>query len=386
MPLETASYISQLDAANPPSSDPKSQGDNHLRMIKSVLQTQFPSLGTVPVNATAAQLNALAAGAGLLSVGTSTTSLTIASGAQSFTTQSGRGFGAGQTIKITSNASAANFMIGTCTAYDSTTGAMSVLVTAVVGSGTYADWSVVVFVDSTPSITRSARTSNTALGTADKGTLIDITSGTFTQTFDAAATLGDGWWCYLRNSGTGVVTLDPDAAETIEGVATKALDPGQTVIVQCDGVALRTVALAGVGNHAVVVHTGNGLGSTATRIRRFTTAMTNVGSAITYADSAANGASFTVNEQGVYSIFYSDQASTPTDLPIGVSLNSAELTTNVNTIAVSSRLALCNLTGAPSCVSVSARLGAGDVIRPHTTGAATGTTNATFFAIRKVGI
>jgi hypothetical protein len=49
-------------------------------------------------------------------------------------------------------------------------------------------------------VIRSARTSNTMLGTADKGSLIDITSGSFTQTFDAAATLGNGWWCYIRNA------------------------------------------------------------------------------------------------------------------------------------------------------------------------------------------
>ena len=42
---------------------------------------------------------------------------------------------------------------------------------------------------------RSARTSNTALVKGDLGTLIDITSGTFTQTFVAAATLGNGWRC-----------------------------------------------------------------------------------------------------------------------------------------------------------------------------------------------
>jgi hypothetical protein len=92
-------------------------------------------------------------------------------------------------------------------------------------------------------ILRSARTSNTILGTADKGTLIDITSGTFSQTFDAVATLGDGWWCYLHNSGTGVVTLDPSAPETIDGAATLAVQPGWIFLVQCDGTALRTIPI-----------------------------------------------------------------------------------------------------------------------------------------------
>lgn len=84
------------------------------------------------------------------------------------------------------------------------------------------------------SMVRSARTSNTALGVADNGKLIDITSGTFTQTLDAAATLGAGWWCYLRNSGSGTVTVDPNASETIDGVTTGALTPGLCVLLACD--------------------------------------------------------------------------------------------------------------------------------------------------------
>jgi len=37
MALETGTYIDDLDANNPPGSDPKSQGDDHLRLIKQVL-------------------------------------------------------------------------------------------------------------------------------------------------------------------------------------------------------------------------------------------------------------------------------------------------------------------------------------------------------------
>jgi hypothetical protein len=42
MSLETGTYISDLVPTNPSGSDPKSQGDDHLRLIKSVLQTTFP--------------------------------------------------------------------------------------------------------------------------------------------------------------------------------------------------------------------------------------------------------------------------------------------------------------------------------------------------------
>ena len=49
------------------------------------------------------------------------------------------------------------------------------------------------------------RTSNTMLAAADQGKYIKL-NGNFTQTFDAAATLGDGWWCYLEN------TANPDVS------------------------------------------------------------------------------------------------------------------------------------------------------------------------------
>ena len=98
-------------------------------------------------------------------------------------------------------------------------------------------------VDAGASLLRSARTSNTVLGNADKGKLIDITSGTFTQTFAAVATLADGWYCYLKNSGTGDVTLDPNASELIDGMTSYVMYPGEVRLVQCDGLALRSVVL-----------------------------------------------------------------------------------------------------------------------------------------------
>lgn len=57
MSLESASYISQLNSANPPAGDPVANAADHLRLIKAVLQTTFPSLGTTPLTATPQRLN-----------------------------------------------------------------------------------------------------------------------------------------------------------------------------------------------------------------------------------------------------------------------------------------------------------------------------------------
>ena len=59
MPVESATYISDLVPANPLSGDTVDQGDNHLRLTKQVLQNQFPNLGAAAVTPTAAEVNVL---------------------------------------------------------------------------------------------------------------------------------------------------------------------------------------------------------------------------------------------------------------------------------------------------------------------------------------
>lgn len=92
-------------------------------------------------------------------------------------------------------------------------------------------------------VIRVGRTSNTQMVASNKGNLIAITSGTFTQTFDACASLGNGWFVYIQNSGTGDITLDPSGSETIDGLTSYIMYPGEVRLVQCDGSALRSIVL-----------------------------------------------------------------------------------------------------------------------------------------------
>ena len=56
MGLETGTYVNDLNTANPTSTDPKSQGDDHLRLIKSVLKNTFAGFpGLVVATGTEAQ-------------------------------------------------------------------------------------------------------------------------------------------------------------------------------------------------------------------------------------------------------------------------------------------------------------------------------------------
>lgn len=235
------------------------------------------------------------------------------------------------------------------------------------------------------SITRSTRTSNTILGVNDRSALIDITSGTFSQTLTAAATLTAGWWCWIRNSGTGTITLDPNASELIDGAATLTLAPGFAVLVTCSGLAFTTLLIAPfVGDHVVTVETGNGWGSTNTKIRRYTTTQVNTGTAITYADSATLGASFTINQHGLYEIHSLDTGGSA----VGASVNSAQLTTNISSITGTNRICwAATYAASQGSVTRTARLSVGDVVRPHAYGDSTNTVvGDTLFSIRKVGV
>ena len=79
---------------------------------------------------------------------------------------------------------------------------------------------------------------------SDHERLIRFTgAGAYSVTFDAAATLTEGHWVELRNDSSGVVTLDPNGSENIDGGTTLALGAGQSCRVRCTGAAFWTVGL-----------------------------------------------------------------------------------------------------------------------------------------------
>lgn len=72
--------------------------------------------------------------------GTSTTSLTIGMGTRAFTTQAGKAWVAGQGFFLASSASPLNWMTGVLTAYNASTGAATLEVDTVGGSGVFSAW------------------------------------------------------------------------------------------------------------------------------------------------------------------------------------------------------------------------------------------------------
>src|SRR5260370_9705769 len=73
---------------------------------------------------------------------TSATSLAISTGSKTFTTQAGKAFQVGQWMLIQETSNSANQMLGQITAYVGTSLTVNVIATG--GSGTHADWTIVL--------------------------------------------------------------------------------------------------------------------------------------------------------------------------------------------------------------------------------------------------
>ncbi len=88
---------------------------------------------------------------------------------------------------------------------------------------------------------------------------VDASGGAVTLTLTAAATLGDGFWCYVRkaDSSANAVTVDPNAAELVNGAATLAITTqyDQRLLV-CDGSAwfLDIASSGGGGTSTTFAH------------------------------------------------------------------------------------------------------------------------------------
>lgn len=115
------------------------------------------------------------------------------------------------------------------------------------------------------------------------------------------------------------------------------------------------------------LETGNGYGSTNTRIRRYSTVLKNTLSGYaTYTDSATDGTQITIQKSGLYS-FYRLDRNTGAVAESGISVNSSALTTPLFslTYAQGRRIYTQTQTAIPSSVSGVLRLAAGDIVRPH---------------------
>lgn len=110
--------------------------------------------------------------------------------------------------------------------------------TGIVAVGTLLSQSVPVTVFNT----------NYAAAAADRAKMFVWSGAGGTFSLPSASSLGNNWFCYLRNQGTGDITVDPAGSVTINGASTLAFQPGDSAAIISDGSNFYTL---GFGRSAV---------------------------------------------------------------------------------------------------------------------------------------
>jgi hypothetical protein len=78
---------------------------------------------------------------------------------------------------------------------------------------------------------------------ADRASLLAWVSGAGTLTLDPATTLGNNWFIQVRNSGTGLLTIQCSGSETINASNSIGLQPTDSCFIACSGTEFFTVGL-----------------------------------------------------------------------------------------------------------------------------------------------
>lgn len=249
MGLETVTNISDLVATNPTSADPKSQGDDHIRNIKTALLNDFAGFtGAIAITGTdGGTVNAytLTPARPLVAYGlrmvvifspaiTNTGASTMnISGLGAIAIKQVQGVDtvagdlvAGYVYAALYNGTELRLLSPTknymdqlaisATLPNQTGNATKLLRT----DGATANWDV-------ERLYRSVRTSNTIIGVSDGGRMLDYTSGNFTQTWSDTAVLGEGFVIRLRNSSaTDSVEIVAPATNTTTSTTSNSIAAG----------------------------------------------------------------------------------------------------------------------------------------------------------------
>jgi hypothetical protein len=229
--------------------------------------------------------------------------------------------------------------------------------------------------------TTSAKSADYTITDTDGFALIAMTTSSTnrTVTLPAAANNTNRVLTVKKvDSGTGYLILARAGSDTIDGQTSKrAVEQYDFIAVQSDGTNWHVLNIGGSQFGWLRLSGGNGHGSTNNKIRRFVTEITSAANhlSMTYADSSTNGGSITIVQDGIYQINYMDTGSTT--INVGISVNSSQLTTSIDSITNADRVVLFTTAGGGlrSGGSGIIKLSAGDVVRAHTDGTANGTTD-----------
>ena len=82
---------------------------------------------------------------------------------------------------------------------------------------------------------------NYTAGVTDRAKMFNWTGAGGTFTLPDATVVGDNWFAYLRNSGSGAIVATPPGIETIDGAASLSFQPGESAIIVSDGANFHTI-------------------------------------------------------------------------------------------------------------------------------------------------
>jgi len=197
--------------------------------------TGTPTANIIDVTASVASLNLILPPATQVSTGQ--TVLVRNTGSNSFTVTSYAATGVGATIVtiasgiaqyiyLTNNSTIA----GTWASVTLGAGTSSANASALAGYGLTA-----IGLTLNQSYSTTAYYSSTTLPSTIRAQLALWSSGVGTLTMPSAATVGAGWFCMIRNGGTGILTLAVTGADTIDGASSQQLQLTESLVIVSDG-------------------------------------------------------------------------------------------------------------------------------------------------------
>lgn len=78
---------------------------------------------------------------------------------------------------------------------------------------------------------------------SDRASTYVWTGGAGTLSLTSATTLGNNWFVFVRNGGSGTLTVSPTGGNQINGSASLALQPSDSCLIVCSGSAFYTIGL-----------------------------------------------------------------------------------------------------------------------------------------------
>ncbi len=91
---------------------------------------------------------------------------------------------------------------------------------------------------------------STTLPISVRAELVIWSGGVGTFTLPAAAIAGAGWFCMIRNGGSGILTITPSGSNTIDGASSQQLQLTESLVVVSDGTNWNTFGYGRSNNFA----------------------------------------------------------------------------------------------------------------------------------------